>query len=36
VTIPDQDALSFRADHQRQRHVDAELDARRHRGYFPA
>jgi hypothetical protein len=24
------------ADHQRQRHVDAELNERRHPGYFPA
>ena len=33
-------ALSFDhlvgADHQRQRHVDAELNERRHPGYFPA
>jgi hypothetical protein len=24
------------ADHQRQRHVDAALNERRHPGYFPA
>jgi hypothetical protein len=24
------------ADHQRQRHVDAEVNERRHPGYFPA